>query len=109
MSAIKDMNHLEALNVQDNTSISQSQIPEDLRNKVRMKHLSFSSGSALQHNRFFATRAEMCGKRPSMEDAALVISKFAGDDKMDYFAIFDGHGGAMVKLSTYTCAKYRKY
>ena len=31
-----------------------------------------------------------------MEDAALVISKFAGDDKMDYFAIFDGHGGAMV-------------
>ena len=46
--------------------------------------------------RFAVGEADTIGKRPTMEDATLIHGCLGGDEELDLFAIFDGHGSEKV-------------
>ncbi|EGG25213.1 RasGEF domain-containing protein [Cavenderia fasciculata] len=45
-------------------------------------------------SRFLVGFADTIGRRPTMEDDAVIYGSYRGHYDEDYFALFDGHGGA---------------
>eukprot|EP01088_Endostelium_zonatum_P018086 TRINITY_DN566_c0_g1_i1.p1 TRINITY_DN566_c0_g1~~TRINITY_DN566_c0_g1_i1.p1 ORF type:complete len:333 (-),score=100.62 TRINITY_DN566_c0_g1_i1:38-973(-) len=46
--------------------------------------------------RFTVGKYGTIGPRPTMEDSLVIAGAFMGEEDMDYFAVFDGHGGSKV-------------
>lgn len=42
--------------------------------------------------------AEMCGRRPDMQDAMTVLPNFRGVQTQHFVALFDGHSGNSVSM-----------
>jgi len=49
-----------------------------------------------ESKRFAVGKYGTIGPRPTMEDSLVVAGAFMGEEDMDYFAVFDGHGGSKV-------------
>ncbi|GAM28809.1 hypothetical protein SAMD00019534_119850 [Acytostelium subglobosum LB1] len=47
-------------------------------------------------SRFMVGFADTIGRRPHMEDDAVIYGTFRGRSDEDYFALFDGHGGSVT-------------
>jgi serine/threonine protein phosphatase PrpC len=66
--------------------------PSDLQ--ATLKDKKFKEKVRGYSARFSAGYADTIGKRPTMEDKLVIFGQFGARADADYFAVFDGHGGA---------------
>ena len=84
---LKSLNFLEKIDLGDNPSFP---LPPELFAK---KTLTIETASSKTSGRFSVAKAEMKGKRWTMEDAVVTLCGYRGNETDDYLAVFDGHGG----------------
>jgi serine/threonine protein phosphatase PrpC len=84
---LKSLNFLEKIDLGDNPTFP---LPPELFAK---KTLTIETASSKTSGRFSVAKAEMKGKRWTMEDAVVTLCGYRGNETDDYLAVFDGHGG----------------
>lgn len=84
---LKSLNFLEKIDLGDNPSFP---LPPELFAK---KTLTIETASSKTSGRYSVAKAEMKGKRWTMEDAVVTLCGYRGNETDDYLAVFDGHGG----------------
>jgi hypothetical protein len=100
---LKVLNFLEKIDLGDNPSFP---LPPELLAK---KTLTIETASSKTSSRFTVAKAEMKGKRFTMEDAVVTLCGYRGNDTDDYLAVFDGHGGVRFYLFNYYFIYFIKF